>query len=56
MCLLIEAVLEGVISIAFFVAAVGIANTMIKMVLERAREIGLMKAVQLDSVRALKFE
>ena len=43
--LVIQAVLGGVASIALLVAAIGIANTMIMSVLERTREIGLMKAV-----------
>jgi putative ABC transport system permease protein len=42
---IIQAVLGGIASIALLVAAIGIANTMVMAVLERTREIGLMKAL-----------
>lgn len=42
---IVQAVLGGIGAIAFFVAALGIANTMIMSIYERTREIGVMKVL-----------
>lgn len=42
---IIQAVLGGIGSISFIVAAIGIANTMVMSIYERTREIGVMKVI-----------
>lgn len=43
--LILDSVLGAVGTIALFVAALGIVNTMVMSILERTREIGVMKAI-----------
>ena len=51
----LQALLLGAGAIAFFVAAIGIANTMVMAIYERTKEIGVMKVIgaKLSDIRAL---
>ena len=53
--LIIEAVLGGIGAISLFVAAIGIANTMMMSIYERTKEIGVMKVLgcSLGNIRAM---
>lgn len=53
--LIIEAVLGGIGAISLFVAAIGIANTMMMSVYERTKEIGIMKVLgcSLGNIRTM---
>ncbi len=53
--MLIQLVLGGIGAIAFLVAALGIANTMIMSIYERTKEIGIMKVIgcKLGNLRSL---
>lgn len=51
----VQYVLGGIGSVALFVAAIGIANTMLMSIQERIKEIGVMKVIgaQVSDIRAL---
>lgn len=51
--LAIQAILGGIGSISFIVAAIGITNTMVMSIYERTREIGVMKVIgaSISSIR-----
>lgn len=53
--LIVEAVLGGIGAISLFVAAIGIANTMMMSIYERTKEIGVMKVLgcSLGNIRAM---
>ncbi len=53
--LMIQMVLGGLAAISLFVAAIGIANTMVMSIYERTREIGVMKVIgaEIKDIRVL---
>ncbi|MEA5011255.1 MAG: ABC transporter permease [Angelakisella sp.] len=53
--MMIQMVLGGLAAISLFVAAIGIANTMVMSIYERTREIGVMKVIgaELRDIRVL---
>ena len=52
---MIQLVLGGLAAISLFVAAIGIANTMVMSIYERTREIGVMKVIgaEVKDIRVL---
>ena len=45
---MVQAVLGGIGAVSLFVAAIGIANTMMMSIYERTKEIGVMKVLGCD--------
>ena len=54
---MIQAVLGGIGAVSLFVAAIGIANTMMMSIYERTKEIGIMKVLGCDMgvIRKISF-
>ncbi len=52
---MIQMVLGGLAAISLFVAAIGIANTMVMSIIERTKEIGIMKVIgaELKNIRTM---
>ncbi|MEG1942432.1 MAG: FtsX-like permease family protein [Angelakisella sp.] len=52
---MIQMVLGGLAAISLFVAAIGIANTMVMSIIERTREIGIMKVIgaEIGNIRVM---
>ncbi len=52
---MIQMVLGGLAAISLFVAAIGIANTMVMSIIERTKEIGIMKVIgaELHNIRTM---
>lgn len=52
---MVQAVLGGIGAVSLFVAAIGIANTMMMSIYERTKEIGVMKVLGCDMGNILQY-